>query len=219
MKKGLAITGGALMLASILGLVFSIAGVASHGPETDNIIHDTESDGTSFTYDGEVILLEIYAKGDVDCYNYNVIVTDGEFEYFYPDCETGTEVNGYTYLGDLELAGPGDYTIEADGDVVIVDADGLLGPIFLMCGGGFCCLLGIILLIVGLATGKKVPQVVVFQQPDGTILQTNQTTVHQYIPPSNTVNQVTTMTEPIQQEIPTEPSDFEPFSFEHKKQA
>ena len=218
MKKGLAITGGALMLASILGLVFSIAGVASHGPETDNIIHDTESDGTSFEYDGEVILLEVYAKGDVDCYNYNIIVTDGEFDYFFPDCESSLEVNGYTYLGDLELSESGAYTIDADGEVVIVDADGLLGPIFLMCGGGFCCLLGIILLIIGLATGQKVPQVVVFQQPDGTILQANQTTVQQYIPPSNTVNQVTSMTQPIQQEIPAEPSDFEPFSFEHKKQ-
>ena len=218
MKKGLAIAGGALMLASIFGLVFSIAGIASHGPDDDNIIHDTESDGTSFTYDGEVILLEVYAKGDVDCYNYNIIVTDGEFDYFYPDCESGIEVNGYTYLGDLELSESGAYTIEADGELVIVDADGLLGPIFLMCGGGFCCLLGIILLIIGLATGQKVPQVVVFQQPDGTILQANQTTVQQYIPPSNTVNQVTTMTQPIQQEIPAEPSDFEPFSFEHKKQ-
>ena len=62
MKKGLAIAGGALMLASIFGLVFSIAGVASHGPDNDNIIHDTESDGTSFEYDGEVILLEVYAR-------------------------------------------------------------------------------------------------------------------------------------------------------------
>ena len=125
---------------------------------------------------------------------------------------------------------------------MIVDADGLFGPVFAMCGGGVCCLVGLILLIVGLSTGKSAPQMIVYQQPDGTIYQPNQTTVQQYVPPSGV--------QPIQQQFATQPrvqqpqvqqpqiqqpqdippafeenpnavpiyqTDFDGFSFEHKK--
>jgi hypothetical protein len=218
MNKGLAITGGALLLFSIIGFIIGVSGVAMHAPDSDNTLHDTETDGVIFNYDGEVTIIEIYAKGDVDCYSFDILVTDGSYDYFSKDCVSGSEVEGYTYLGDLDVSLAGEYEIAADGDVVVIDADGLLAPIFAMCGGGVCCLLGLILLIVGLATGKKVPQVVMYQQPDGTIIQPNQTTVHQYIPPSNTVNEVTSTTQPVQQETSTEPSGFEPFSFERKKQ-
>ena len=232
MNKGLAITGGVLILFSLLGFVFSIAGIATYEPNSDNILHDTETDGTVFNFDCTSSWLEVYAKGDVDCYSYSISVTDDMFEYFYPNCDAGTEITGYTYLGDVEIYDAGTYNIDAEGNVVIVDADGLIGPVFAMCGGGVCCLLGLILLIVGLSTGKKAPQVIVYQQPDGTMYQPNQTTVHQYIPPSGVSSQQQIVEQPqVQQQqnippafeenpnaVPVYQTDFDGFSFEHKKE-
>ena len=232
MNKGLAITGGVLILFSLLGFVFSIAGIATYEPNSDNILHDTETDGTVFNFDGTSSWLEVYAKGDVDCYSYSISVTDDMFEYFYPNCDAGTEITGYTYLGDVEIYDAGTYNIDAEGNVVIVDADGLIGPVFAMCGGGVCCLLGLILLIVGLSTGKKAPQVIVYQQPDGTMYQPNQTTVHQYIPLSGVSSQQQIVDQPqVQQQqiippafeekpnsVPVYQTVFDGFSFEHKKE-
>ncbi len=227
MNKGLAITGGALMLVSIISFIFAFAGAAAHGPSSDNIIHDTEFDGTSFSYDGEILLLEIYAKGDVDCYSYTITVNDEIFDYFYKNCEyQGIDIDGYTYLGDLELYDAGNYIIDAESDVVVVDADGLIGVGFATCCGGVLCLIGIILLIVGLAIGRKSPQLVVFQQPDGsivhqantTMVQPYQTTVQQYVPTAQeTNNQVSAVhrKEMVSEQVVE--SEFEPFSFEHKE--
>ena len=226
MNKGLAIAGGALMLVSLLGLFFGFIAVAGHGPDSENILHDTEFDGDTFAYDGEVVLLEVYAKGDVDCYSFSITITgEDSLEYFYPNCETGTDINGYTYLGDIDFMEAGNYNINAEGDVVIIDADGLLAPVFIMCGGGVCCLVGIILLIVGLSIGRKAPQVILLQQPDGsmmqqtgTMVQPNQTTVHQYIPPvQTTTTQVASVHRDETSAEQVEQSGYEPFSFEHKK--
>ncbi|MGB2030659.1 MAG: hypothetical protein ACPHX9_00110 [Candidatus Poseidoniaceae archaeon] len=219
MNKGLAIAGGTLMVLSILVFFVSLIAVMGHGPDSDNILHDTETDGMTYTYDGEVTLLEVYAKGDVDCNTFTVSISDEMFEYFWPNCESETTVEGYTYLGDLEVYSAGNYNIDAEDDIVIIDADGLILPGLSFCGGGVCCLVGLILLIVGLSVGKKAPQVVVFQQPDGTMFQPNQTTVHQYIPPSTPVHQEQTPVDsPFTEEIPTDASTVEPFSFEHKNQ-
>ena len=236
MNKGLAIAGGTLMLLSILVFFVSLVAVMGHGPDSDNILHDTETNGMTFTYDGEASLLEVYAKGDVDCYTFTVSISDEMFDYFWPNCDGSTMADGYTYLGDLEVSIVGDYTIDAEGDIVIIDADGLILPGLSFCGGGVCCLMGLILLIIGLSVGSKAPQVIVYQQPDGTMYQPNQTTVQQYVPPSGV--------QPIQQQFATQPqvqqtqiqqpqdippafeenpnavpiyqTDFDGFSFEHK---
>ena len=232
MNKGLAITGGALIFMSLFGFVFSIAGLAVFEPNNDNILHDTETDGTVFNFDGSSSWLEVYAKGEVDCNSFSVSVSNDVYEYFIPYCDESSVVNGYTYLGDVEIYVSGSYNIVADGDVVIVDADDLFGPAFAFCGGGFCCLLGVILLIVGFSRGGKAPQMVVYQQPDGTIYQPNQTTILQYIPPSaEQPNQQQIISQDqVQQsqnippafdedpnKAPVYQTDFDGFSFEHKK--
>jgi len=219
MNKGLAIAGGVMMVFSILVFFVSLIAVMGHGPDSENILHDTATDGMTFTYDGEASLLEVYAKGDVDCYSFTVSITDEMLEYFWPNCESDANDDGYTYLGDLEVYTPGNYDIVVDDDIVIIDADGLILPGLSFCGGGVCCLVGLVLLIVGLAAGNKAPQVLVFQQPEGTMYQPNQTTVHQYIPPSAPVHHQPTPPESsFSDEIPTDASTVEPFSFEHKNQ-
>ena len=232
MNKGLAISGGVLILLSLFSLVFSLVVMDSYEPNSDNILHDTETDGMVFNFDGSSSWLEVYAKGEVDCYSYSISVTDDMFEYFYPNCDAGTEIAGYTYLGDLEIYDAGSYNIDAEGNVVIVDADDLIGPLFAFCGGGVCCLLGVILLIVGFSSGGKSPHMVVYQQPDGTIYQPNQTTIHQYIPPSaeQPNQQQIVSQDQVQQSqnippafdenpdsTPVYQTDFDGFSFEHKK--
>jgi hypothetical protein len=232
MNKGLAIAGGTLMLLSILVFFVSLVAVMGHGPDSDNILHDTETNGMTFTYDGEASLLEVYAKGDVDCYTFTVSISDEMFDYFWPNCDGSTMADGYTYLGDLEVSAVGDYTIDAEGDIVIIDADGLILPGLSFCGGGVCCLMGLILLIIGLSVGSKAPQVIVYQQPDGTMYQPNQTTVQQYVPPSGVqpIQQQFTAQPQVQEQqnippafeerpndVPVYQTDFDGFSFEHKK--
>ena len=132
----------------------------------------------------------------------------------------------------LEIYDAGSYNIDAEGNVVIVDADDLIGPLFAFCGGGVCCLLGVILLIVGFSIGRKTPQMVVYQQPDGTIYQPNQTTIQQYIPPSTeqpNQQQIVSQDQAQQSQnippafdenpdaVPVYQTDFDGFSFEHKK--
>ena len=223
MNKGLAITGGVLLFVSILVNVISIVSVADYRPTNENILHDTSKDGTTFEYDGDAITMEVYAKSDTaNCFNYEISVTDSmNQDVFISNCD-GTDFPSYTYLGDLADISAGTYTIASEGDIVIVDASEIVAPAIGLCGGSVCCSLGLILLIVGLVSGRKTPQVVLLQQPGGQIYQPNQTTVQQYIPPAMPVQNPQPQSTVVQQEttqegMPMYQSDFDGFSFEHKK--
>ena len=156
MNKGLAITGGVLLFVSILVNVISIVSVADYRPTNENILHDTSKDGTTFEYDGDAITMEVYAKSDTaNCFNYEISVTDSmNQDVFISNCD-GTDFPSYTYLGDLADISAGTYTIASEGDIVIVDASEIVAPAIGLCGGSVCCLLGLILLIVGLVSGRK----------------------------------------------------------------
>jgi len=223
MNKGLAITGGVLLVISILVNVISLVSVIDYRPTDENILHDTSKDGTTFEYDGDATTMEVFAKGDqINCNTFEVSVNDYTGQnVFFQNCE-GTSHPSYTYLGDLSDIAAGSYTIISDGDIVIVDASEVIAPAFGLCGGSVCCMLGLILLIVGLVGGRKPPQVVLLQQPGGMMVQPNQTTVQQYVPPSSPVQSHQPQPEIIQQEttqegMPMYQSDFDGFSFEHKK--
>lgn len=223
MNKGLAITGGVLLLVSTLVNVISFVSVIDYRPTDENILHDTSKDGTTFEYDGNAMTMEVFAKGDqVNCIDFQVSITNYmDQDVFYQNCE-GTSHPSYTYLGDLSDIAAGSYNITSDGNIVIVDASEVIIPAFGLCGGSVCCLLGLILLIVGLVGGRKPPQVVLLQQPGGQVYQPNQTTVQQYIPPSSPVQTQQPQPAVVQQEdtqegMPVYQSDFDGFSFEHKK--
>jgi len=223
MNKGLAITGGVLLFISFLVSVISLVSVADYRPTDENILHDTSEDGTTFEYDGNAMTMEVFAKGDqINCNTFEISINDYAGQnVFFQNCE-GTSHPSYTYLGDLSDIDAGSYNITSEGDIVIVDASEVIAPAFGLCGGSVCCLLGLILLIVGLVSGRKTPQVVLLQQPGGQVYQPNQTTVQQYIPPAMPVQNPqpqspVSQQETTQAEMPMYQSDFDGFSFEHKK--
>ena len=61
MNKGLAITGGILTGLSILSLLFGVISIAGHGPDSENILHDTEFDGTTLVAD-QVFVVSVHSS-------------------------------------------------------------------------------------------------------------------------------------------------------------
>ena len=88
---------------------------------------------------------------------------------FYRDCDAEFGDSDYTYLGDIDTDG-GNYILEIEGDIVIIDSGDLIIPGLAMSGGAGCCCLGSILGIIGLIIGKPKPQVLMVQ-PDGSVVQ------------------------------------------------
>ncbi len=131
MNKGLAITGGVLLVISILVNVISLVSVIDYRPTDENILYDTSKDGTTFEYDGDETTMEVFAKGDqINCNTFEVSVNDYTGQnVFFQNCE-GTSHPSYTYLGDLSDIAAGSYTITSDGDIVIVDASEVILPAF-----------------------------------------------------------------------------------------
>ena len=153
MKKGLVWTGVVIMVFSIVLALIGTFSANSFEPSNETIIH--RSSGTStFNYDmEETFLITVYAEGDVSCLNAEVSIYDGNWEYFVKDCEPAFDTDDYTYLGDALMDYSGEFTVNSSTPIVLVNEDSLATDGFLMIGG--CCLfvLGLILLIIGLAIG------------------------------------------------------------------
>ena len=175
MNKPLTITGFSIALLFAIVMVIGLVGVMNYSPNSDNIIHDTREDGSTFI-SGDYLLPDVFAVGDVDCLTFEIKVFSQDSEgdvfqenVFYRDCDTESGDSAYTYLGDIETDG-GNYILEIEGDIVIVDSGDLVIPGLAMSGGAGCCCLGSILGIIGLIIGKPKPQVLMVQ-PDGSVVQ------------------------------------------------
>lgn len=193
----------------------------SYSPNSDNIIHDTREDGTTFV-SGDYLLPDVFALGDVDCLTFEIKVFSQDSEgdvfqkdVFNRDCDAEFGDSAYTYLGDIETDG-GNYILEIEGDIVIVDSGDLVIPGLAMSGGAGCCCLGSILGIIGLIIGKPKPQVIMIQ-PDGTIMQVQGQVVQQQMAGQMMNNQPQQMISQPQQYIP-QPQEtvVEEYSFEQK---
>ena len=237
MNKGVAIAGGVTLLLSGISLIFGFVTLMGYEPNEDNTLHDTRIDGKTFDHSGYPGYLDVFVVGDVFCFDYlyendlQILNSSGE-NVFYGNCDTEYASTDYTYVGSIDAMEAEEFTIVSEGDIVIIDGGSVFGSVFAVCCGMVCGLVGIIALIVGLATGGNTPQVMVYQQPDGTMHQPNQTTVHQYIPPSGAQpTQQQVVAQPQVQEpqsipsafeenpndVPVYQTDFDGFSFEHKK--
>ena len=102
-------------------------------------------------------------------------------DVFLQKCYSGTD-HLDIHTSEIVETAAGNYTITAEGDIVIVDASEIVGPAFGMCGGRFAACLALFSSSSVLSVKKHL--VVLYQQPDGTIYQPNQTTVQQYVPPA-----------------------------------
>ena len=213
MKKGLVIGGSVLSGICIIIALISLFSAIGFEPEADNILHDTRADGSTYTFEeDDSFLLQVYAIGSVDCDNFSVSVI-GPYnetnEYFKPVCDEVFDTNEYTYLGDLSISQSGTYEIDTSGDIVITNANSIgIGGIVSMASCG-CCFIGLILLIVGLVTGKPKPQVLMVQ-PDGSIVQVEGNVVQ------STTGQVTSQPQQMVQQ-PNE-TTVEQYSFEQKNE-
>ena len=172
MKKGLVISGSILSGICLIVAAVTFFSAMDFKPNSSNIMHDTSENGNTFQFsEGDSFVIYVYAIGNVNCEQFELSITDEMYEYFERDCSSGDlyDTSEYTYLGDLVIEETGSYEISSQGDIIIADAnevgtDGLIS--IASCG---CCVLGLILLIIGLATGKRKPQVMMVQ-PDGTVM-------------------------------------------------
>jgi hypothetical protein len=220
MKKGLVIAGSILSAVCLIVALVSLFAAIGFEPESDNILHDTRTDGTTYSFeDGDSFVLQVYAIGSVNCEDFTVSVIgpdDQSYEYFEPVCDEVFDTTEYTYLGDLSISESGTYEIEATGDIVITNANSIgIGGIVSIASCG-CCFIGLILLIVGLVTGKPKPQVMMVQ-PDGTVMAVQGQFVQQTPMSDQVSNQPQQMIAHSQQNVPQE-TTLEEYSFEQKNE-
>ena len=215
MKKGLVISGSILSGICLIVAAVTFFSAMDFKPNSSNIMHDTSENGNTFQFsEGDSFVIYVYAIGNVDCNQFELSITDEIYEYFERDCSSGDlyDTSEYTYLGDLVIEKTGSYEISSQGDIIIADAnevgtDGLIS--IASCG---CCILGLILLIVGLATGKRKPQVMMVQ-PDGTVMAVQ----GQFVQHGQIISQPQQIATQPQQYIP-QPQEtvVEEYSFEQK---
>ena len=211
MKKGLVIGGSVLSGICIIIALISLFSALGFEPEADNILHDTQTDGTTYSFEeGDSFVLQVYAIGSVDCEAFSLSVIgpyDETNEHFKPVCDEAFDTTEYTYLGDLSISQSGTYEIDAAGDIVITNANSIgFGGIISMASCG-CCFIGLILLIIGLVTGKPKPQVLMVQ-PDGSIVQVQGNVIQQ--------NTGQVISQPQQTVAQPQETSLEEYSFEQK---
>ena len=75
MKKGLVIGGSILSGVCIIVALISLFAAIGFEPESDNILNDTRSDGTLYTFaEGDLFVLQVYEVGQVDCNDFSLAV-------------------------------------------------------------------------------------------------------------------------------------------------
>ena len=219
MKKGLVIAGSIISFLCIIILALTIFSLLEFEPNTQNIIHDTSENGDTFSLsEKNYVLIYVYAIGSVDCNQYDITITDANYDYFDRNCDDGDlyTTNDYTFLGEVTIIDSNSLEISAEGDVIIVDADEVGTDGFISAASCGCCFIGLILLIVGLVTGKPKPQVMMIQ-PDGSVVAVQGQVVQQYPMSGQVINQPQQVVAQPRQYIPqTQETSVEEYSFEQK---
>lgn len=228
MKKGLVIAGSIIAGLCMIIAVITFYSAMDFKPNSQNIMHDTSENGDSFNFNqDDSYVIYVYAIGDVDCSQFEISITDEIYEYFDRNCGDGDlyTTNDYTFLGDLTVDETGTYEISSEGDVIIVNANDVGTDGFISIASCGCCLIGLILLIVGLATGKSKPQVMMIQ-PDGTVMAVQGQFVQQQPMSGQIISQPQQMnaqtqqfvTQPQQNNPQPQETALEEYSFEHKNE-
>ena len=153
---------GVIVVISVILFVFG--STVDVDVESEAVFKGTEgtvelSDQTTYT---------VFVNADSDCYDAEIVVTDGTWDYFNQDCDEIMDEDGWKHAGRLAEAS-GTLEVTSNYEIIIVD-----DMVYLESGGsiivGACiCCLGVIGLIVGAiwansSKGQPVPQMVIMPQ-------------------------------------------------------
>ncbi len=165
---------GVIVVISVILFVFG--STVDVDVESEAVFKGTEgtvelSDQTTYT---------VFVNADSDCYDAEIVVTDGTWDYFNQDCDEIMDEDGWKHAGILAEAS-GTLEVTSNYEIIIVD-----DMVYLESGGsilvGACiCCLGVIGLIVGAiwansSKGQPVPQMVIMPQQQQVPMQVPLTT-------------------------------------------
>jgi len=124
---------------------------------------DVEEEAVFVDTDGTINVVNygsysVYVKSDYSCEDVTVSIYEGEWEYFYKDCDPIMNEKGWYYVGYFVSDFDGTMSIESNYQIAIVDDLVFLesGGLAMLVSGGICCLgiIGIIIAITILLTAK-----------------------------------------------------------------
>ena len=165
---------GVIVVISVILFVFG--STVDVDVESEAVFKGTEgtvelSDQTTYT---------VFVNADSDCYDAEIVVTDGTWDYFNQDCDEIMDEDGWKHAGILAEAS-GTLEVTSNYEIIIVD-----DMVYLESGGsiivGACiCCLGVIGLIAGAvwansSKGQPVPQMMIMPQQQQVPMQVPLTT-------------------------------------------
>ena len=172
---------GVVVVISVILFVFG--STVDIDVESEAVFKGTEgtvslSEGSSYT---------VFVNDQFDCYDTDVVITDGTSNYFDQDCDEYMDEKGWKHAGVLPVGTSGNLEVTSNHEIIIVDE-----MVYLESGGsiiaGACiCCLGVIGLIVGAiwansSKGQPVPQMMIVPQQQQVPMQVPLATTTGYTP-------------------------------------
>jgi hypothetical protein len=121
---------------------------------------DVESEAVFKGTEGTVQLsgqttYSVFVNENSDCYDTDIVITDGTFDYFEKDCAETMDEKGWKHAGVVSLDAIGTFDVTSSSEIIIVD-----DMVYLESGGSFLagaciCCLGIIGIIIGAVWASK----------------------------------------------------------------
>ena len=148
---------------SLVAIIGSIAAFAFGTYQSGFVGLDVENEaffvGTEGTVDVETYgTYSVYVNSDYSCDDTTVSIYEGDWEYFYKDCDPIMNERGWYYAGFFSSDFDGIMSVDSNHEIAIVDDMVYLesGGWAMLASGGACCLgiIGIIIAITILLTTK-----------------------------------------------------------------
>ena len=174
---------GSGVIVAISVILFVFGSTVDVDVESEAVFKGTEgtvqlSDETTYT---------VFVNADEDCYDAEIVVTDGTWDYFNQQCDQYMDEDGWKHAGVLANEASGTLEVTSNYEIIIVD-----DMVYLESGGsvilGACiCCLGVIGIIIGVvwansSKGQPVPQMIIMPQQQQVPMQVPLTTTTGYTP-------------------------------------
>jgi hypothetical protein len=157
-KKIAIIILGFSLLAIIGSVILSIFSINQIGEG-----YDVDNEAIFVGIDGSIdvdtyVSYSVYVKSDYSCEDVSLSIYQGDWEYFYQDCDNIMNEDGWNYIGYFVSDIDGTMTVDSNYQVAIVNDMVFLesGVYAMLFSGAMCCLgiIGIIISIIILLTTK-----------------------------------------------------------------